>query len=257
MDMRLRWMIFTLAAVQLGACRGEQGAAPKAASDAASAPAAAARSDDLVIRRRASGSQIAEPAESTVYLSGTKRITDEPRRRIVYDLAGKTATIIQKDRQAYFVVTFDQVLEQRHKLNQRFESLPLEDRKQAGFDKEMTLTATDKVEKIAGYDAKEHLVAGGPVTGSVWLTEAIRYPPAWRGHELIIANVENTGYVLRRLSESVAALNGYPLKLALTMNIKGQQVSMLSEVVEVRTGSAPPELLVAPADFRKAELPPA
>lgn len=40
----------------------------------------------------------------------------------------------------------------------------------------VTLKPTGRREKIVGYEAKKHALEGGPMTGSVWVTDALQIP---------------------------------------------------------------------------------
>jgi hypothetical protein len=208
--------------------------------------------DNPVVLRAVTTSVGDHQAEARLYWSSNKRVTDQDNRRLIFDLETKTVTVIDKEHKVYAVRTFDEVLEQRDALNQRFEALPAAEREQLGLDKPIALTRSGRTEKIAGYDAIEYLIKGGPISGSVWVAEALQPAPAWREWERVIANVESSGYAGRQLSEEVAKLKGFAVRTAVTLNLGEQQLPLTIEVVEVTNTALPPEVLVVPEGFQNA-----
>jgi hypothetical protein len=215
-----------------------------------------ARSNDhpLTLRNKTTGPGGAL-IESQLFWNGSKRVTEQAHRRIIFDLETKTVTVIDKERKAYSVRTFDEVEQQREALNKRFEALSLEDRRKVGLDKPMILKATGKAGKIAGFPAAEYVIEGGPISGALWIAEALQPPLAWRDWEWVIANVESTGYAGRKLAEEIAKLKGFLVRMEVTIDIGSQSVPISSEIVHVIAKAPPPEVLVVPEGFQEVDAP--
>jgi len=208
---------------------------------------------DLVVRQRSSaglGGQA--PGEETVYLTSDKIVTDSAATRIVVDLEQKTVTSIDKEKKAYGVLTFDELRAQMDTLRKTLESLPPESRKQlsALLDDSgpVTVKESGKTETIAGYAAKEYSLSGGPYSGSIWTTTAIATPPAFSKWKTI---ERSHGGAAQRLGEAMQRVDGFPLRTRIEIKSGGQPVTLSNEVLEVKDGSPPAELLKVPPGFTK------
>lgn len=208
---------------------------------------------DLLIKRKVVAA--AGPLDSSVYWGSRYRITDDATRRISFDREAKTVTVLDKKSNAYFTITFDQVLEQRKKQDDRFEALPAEERAKVGLDKPIELTATGKSETISGHVAKEYSFNTPQMKGAVWLAESIAPPVSWAEWNDVIANIESSGYAGRRLSEAIARINGYPVRSSLDVTLGTQRATMTLEVTEVAFGKIPDEIVQLPTGAIKAEAP--
>jgi hypothetical protein len=217
------------------------------------APKAAA--NDLIIKRQVTTPGGGASIDSTCYWGERLRVTDDPQRRVSFDLDTKTVTVLDKKSNAYFTLTFDQVLQQRQAQDQRFEGLPLEERKKVGLDKAIELTPSGKAETIAGRPAKEYTFGAAQLSGSVWIAEDLQAPSGWAEWNNVIANVESSGYAGRKLAESIGRIKGYPVRSTLNVTMGAQQTAFTVEVTEVLHGVIPPEMTKPPAGAIKAEAP--
>jgi len=218
---------------------------------------------DLTLRQRTTGAgTTSEPHEEMQYWTATKRITDGPHMRMILDVSAKTMTFVDKDKKTYRVQTFDQMHQQIEAAKKQMESLPPQARemmeKMTGGTASVNLKPTGKTEKIAGYEAKEYLIEGtGPMTGSVWITEALQIPmdPAtWEQVGAAMAGPQGQAY---KLQAAMAKLKGLPLRTSMNTMMGPQKVGVTNEVIEVQEKSAPPEVLTVPEGFKKLEAPPA
>jgi len=217
----------------------------------------AAGSKDLVLRRRIGVDQPGTVVRETVYYwSDTRRVADDPRFRTIFDRSAKTVTVVDKSNRTYYVRTFDDLLRMRETLRKRFESLSLDDRKSWGLDERVTLTPTGQSEKIAGYEANEYQIDGGPIGGTVWIAEGIKTGTEWPDWEKIEATVGSAGYAGRQLAEAINQLGGFPVRTSMKFTVAGRPESAVAEVVEVRKMSLPPEMLAIPDRFEKVPAPP-
>lgn len=212
-----------------------------------------AKGTDLIIKRKvvAAGG----PQDSSVYWGPRYRVTDDANRRISFDLDTKTVTVLDKKSNAYFTMTFDQVLAQRKQQDERFQALPIDQRAKAGLDKPIELTATGKTETILGHPAKEYTFGAGQLSGSVWIAEGIDPPPNWAQWNDVIANVESSGYAGRQVSEAISRVKGYPVRSTLDIAIGQQRAKFSLEVTEASFGTMPDEVTRLPPGAIKAESP--
>jgi hypothetical protein len=210
---------------------------------------------DLVIKRTVKGPGGGPTVDSTCYWGERLRVTDDAKRRVSFDLDTKTVTVLDKKSNAYFTLTFDQILQQRQAQDKRFEALPLDERKKVGLDKPIELMASGKSETIAGRSAKEYTFGGAQLTGSVWIAEELQPPPGWAEWNNVIANIESSGYAGRQLAESIGRLKGYPMRSTLNVTMGAQQSAFTIEVVEASHGAIPPEMTAPPPGAIKAEAP--
>ena len=224
-----------------------------ACSPAAEAPKETPK--DLVIKRKVTTLGGGPNVESTCYWGERLRVTDDDKRRVSFDLDTKTVTVLDKKSNAYFTLTFDQVLQQRQAQDKRFETLPLEERKKVGLDKPIELTPSGKTESIAGRPSKEYTFGAAQLSGSVWIAEDLQPSPTWAEWTNVIANIESSGYAGRQLAESIGRIKGYPMRSTLNVTMGAQQTAFTVEVTEASTGTIPQEMTKPPAGAIKAEPP--
>jgi hypothetical protein len=192
--------------------------------------------------------------EAELYWSGNKRVTEQKKQRMIFDIDSKTVTVVDKQHKQYSIRSFDEILKQREVLNKRFDAMSQQQRERVGLGKPITLKPTGKTEKIVGYTAKEYVLDGGPFAGSMWIAEDLQ-PATWRQWQQVVANAESSGYAGRQLAEAIASQGGFLVRSELTLNLGAKPISLSTEVIEVSAKAAPPDLLVVPEGFHKVEAP--
>ena len=215
--------------------------------------AATVGATDLVVHQRLSNGLPGSGASTeTVYLAGDKMVTDAGTTRTIVDLAKQTITSIDVTKRTYTVVTFDDLTAQMDALKKSLESLPPEARRQMGalFDEggPVTVTPSGKTERIAGYDAKEYVLKGGQYSGSVWATDAIATPAAFAKWKRI---EQSRGGAGRQLGEAMSRITGFPLRTRIEAKAGPRSMVLSNEVLDVKEGAPPAEMLVVPAGFTK------
>ena len=216
--------------------------------------AAAVEAKDLVVKQRASsGFGGGQTNDETVYVTSDKIVTDSPAQRTIVDLDAKNITSIDKAQKTYTVITIDELHQQMEMLKASLDSMPPDARKQmaALFDdsQAVVIKETGKTETIAGHTAKENTLSGGPYSGYVWTTEEIETPAAftkWKSLEGM------RGGAARRLGEAMQQLKGFPVRTKIDMKTGGQPISLTNEVLEVKEGTPPKDVLTVPPSYAKA-----
>ena len=211
------------------------------------------RAADLTIRQRVTTTgPRAETHEATEYVTATRRITDDPAHRTIVDLDAKTLTLLDKAKKTYTVTTFDELRRQMEQARKQLDAMPPEARKMMGaMDAEVTLRPTGKTEKIAGYEAKEYALSGGPTTGAVWATEEIELPSKAEDWDKFRGAVGGANGPGSKLGEAMAKLKGFPLRTNVTYTMGPVTAGFATEVLSVAEQTAPPEMLTLPSDARK------
>ncbi len=213
-----------------------------------------ARPTDLAVRERSSGG--GRVAEQTTYYAGRKTVVDGERQRTVIDLDAKTITMIDKASKSYAVTTFDNVRGQGDALKKRFDALPPEEQqKMTGGDQPVTTKATGKTEQIAGYEATEYLVEVGPLSGSIWVTEAVEPPAVKHDWETTSSSMRGFTRIIDRFSDALLGLKGLPLRKVITTTRGDDKSVGTTEVLEVIASPVPAEMLTVPEGYNKVALP--
>lgn len=213
--------------------------------------ASTAGAADLIVRQRTSTGLTTTPNEETVYLMPSSIVTDSHAMRMIVDLDKGTITSADKAQRTYTVTTFDQLQAQLAVIRKAIEAMPPDARERMApllDETPVTLEATGKTDTIAGYVAKEHVLRGGPYSGSIWTTDAIATPPAfqkWKAME------KSYGGAARQLGEAIEKLRGFPLRSRIETKTAGQTVVLGNDVVEVREGSTPEDVRKVPPGFTK------
>jgi hypothetical protein len=220
---------------------------------ALAAPAAA---KDLMLRQRAFGPGGPEGGEEqTEYFSGDRIVIASPSRRAIVDLKAQTWTLIDPQRKTYSVMTFDELRRLSARAAKALEALPPETREKLALDTPVAVRPTGKSERIAGHTAKEYEVSGGAATGSVWLTDEIAMPSEVREWEKVSSSLGTAKGVGAGLAAAIANLNGVPLRTKVTVAIGPRKIESGTEVLEVREGTPPADLLAVPDGFKKVTAP--
>jgi len=224
--------------------------------------AAAAQAGDLTVRQRTTtgGGRNAQTREETQYAHGDTLVIDGPDERTIVDVGARTMTIADKQKKTYFVLTFDQMRAQADAVQKKLQEMPSQERgmmdQMLGNGAPVTLQPTGKKETIAGYEATEYALRGGPFQGSVWTTEALALPEGVRKWRELSASATAQKGPGRQLAEALAHAKGVPLRTTMTATIGPGTFSTSTEAVQVSTAPPPPDVLVVPPGFTKTAPPP-
>jgi hypothetical protein len=224
--------------------------------------AAAAQAGDLTVRQRTTtgGGRNAQTREETQYAHGDTLVIDGPDERTIVDVGARTMTIADKHKKTYFVLTFDQMRAQADAVQKKLQEMPSQERgmmdQMLGNGAPVTLEPTGRKETIAGYEATEYALRGGPFQGSVWTTEALALPEGVRKWRELSASATAQKGPGRQLAEALAHAKGVPLRTTMTATIGPGTFSTSTEAVEVKTAPPPPDVLVVPPGFTKVAPPP-
>ncbi len=227
-----------------------------------------ALAEDLILRQRTS-SGVGGPGrsgESTQYWSDGAMVTDSPETRVIIDFAGKTMTVANKQKKTYFTQTFDEIDQQtkavRAEMEKQMAKLPPEARQMmdkmgmnpAGSSEPVKATPTGKTEKIAGYEAKEYQLQG-PISGSVWITDALQLPVKPEDTAALAKGFGGTGGAGAKLAEALLQLKGMPLRSTYEFGGGASRLKTTTEVLEVSRQAPPPELMKVPSGYKKTAPP--
>jgi hypothetical protein len=212
---------------------------------------------DLMVRQRSvSGFGGLPPSEETVYLMGNRIVTDSNAMRTIVDLDKKTITAVDKRKQTYSVLTFDELKAQMDALRRSIDKLPPEVRQQVSplFEEgePVVVTPTGRTETIAGHKANEHKLSGGPYTGAVWTTSDLETPPEFKKWKAI---EQSRGGAARRLGEAMEKVSGFPLRTQLKVKTAAEPIELSNEVLEVREETPPADVAKVPDGFTKQAAP--
>lgn len=221
---------------------------------------------DLTLRQRTTTSGVvAGTQESTQYWAGNRIVTDGPGNRVIFDLSAETMTLADKRQKTYFTQTFAEVREQAEMMKsesrKQMEKLPPQAREMMGkmgmnlaTETAVTVKPTGKTEKIAGYEAKEYGFVAGPVSGSVWATEALPPPGGPKAREAFskIMGVAAPG---ANVAQAIAQIDGVPLRTTFRSGTAPQMFTTTTEVVEVSETVPPAEVMKVPEGFAKVDSP--
>jgi hypothetical protein len=213
---------------------------------------------DVIVRQRSvSGATAGGPREETVYLGAQRVVTESDAMRTIVDLDRRTITAADKTKRTYTVLTFDELNAQMAALKQQLDALPEEARRAMAPLLEdgppVAVTATGKSQTIAGHRASEHALKGGVYSGSVWSTEDIPTPAAFIKWKEIERSGQGPG-TGRQLGAAMQKIPGFPLRTRIETKTAGGTVVLSNEVLSLREGETPKDLLAVPPGFAKQEL---
>jgi hypothetical protein len=223
--------------------------------------AADAQAGDLTVHQRTTtgGGRNAETREETQYAHGDTLVIDGRDERTIVDVAARTMTIADKTKKTYFMLTFDQMRAQADAVQKKLQDMPRQERgmmdEMLGNGAPVTLQPTGKKETIAGYEASEYVLNGGPFHGAVWTTEALSLPEGVRKWRELSASATAQKGPGRQLAEALAHAKGVPLRTTMTATIGPGTFSTSTEATAVSTAPPPPDVLVVPPGFTKVAAP--
>lgn len=197
--------------------------------------------------------------EEMQYVTGDLMVVDGPDARTIIDVGKQTVTVADKEKKTWFVMTFADMREQAEAVQKQIDSMPPEAKKQMeamlGKDTPVVVTPTGKREKIAGYDASEHSVAGGPFNGVIWTTTEVSMPQGITKWRQLSAQTMAANGPGRRLSEALASVEGVPLRTTMTATMGDNQFTTKAEAVEVKEAKPPADVLRVPDGYSKVDTP--
>ncbi len=218
---------------------------------------------DLIVHQQTSisGRGADSSEEGTQYWSAHKVVVDNAKMRVITDLAAKTVTMADKEAKTYHTRTFEEVRQQvdavQAAIEKQMEQMPPEARaflKKMGNPLEananIKLKLTGKSEKIAGFEAKEYTVEGGPMRGAVWASDALPLPLSPEDAEVFRNAMGGMGGKGLDLAKAMARVNGLPLRTTMTVDMGQQAMTTTTVVTDVREAVPPPEAMAVPAGFK-------
>ncbi|HVN86070.1 MAG TPA: DUF4412 domain-containing protein [Candidatus Binatia bacterium] len=225
--------------------------------------AVTASAKDLTIHQRTSIGVHGGTAQDVMeYWSGSKMVSDDSQMRSIVDLDARTFTMLDKAKKTYFTETFDEMrsqVERAHQAMQKqLESLPPQAREMMGNfnpDTPITVKATGKTEKIAGYDAKEYALEGGATSGSVWASDALLPPVAPEKVEALRKAMNGMPGPGGKLAGAMVQIKGLPLRTTMMTTMGPQKVASSTEVIEVSEKVPPADVMTIPDGFTKTAPP--
>ncbi len=222
------------------------------------AATAAAQAGDLTVRQRTTMGG-ATTREETQYAHGHLLVIDGPDTRTIVDVNARTMQVADKRTRTWFAMTFDDLRRQADAVQRRARAMPPEARKMLdellGSGDTVRLEPTGRRETIAGYEATEQALAGGPFRGSIWTTDAVPVPDGVRKWRELSADSTGAAGPARPLTQALARVRGLPLRTSMTANVGGSTFATATEVLEVRRTPVPREVLEIPAGFEKVAAP--
>jgi hypothetical protein len=213
---------------------------------------------NLTLRQRTTTSgTLASTQEFTQYWVGSRIVNDGRGSRVLFDLDAGTMTMVDKRGTSYYTQTFAEVREQADSMTadaqKALEKSPPEVRATRG-KAAVSVKRTGKAAKIAGYLAREYAFAGGGVTGSIWVTDALTPPGGSKAHEAfsrMMGLAPPGAYV----AEAIAQIPGVPLRTTFRSGGDAKPFQTTTEVVEVSEKDPPADVTNVPEGFAKVESP--
>lgn len=212
-----------------------------------------AQAGDLIIRQRITGDGESNSVrEETQYLTATQRITDSEDSRLIIDLSAQSMTVANKAKKSFQVLSFEQIRQQTQAMRAQFDKLPPEAKKQLpDLDGDVTIKATGKTDTMLGHPVKQYAVTSGLASGDLWVTEDFLPPGdvgAWKDAMTTMSGPNGPG---GKLAAALADLRGSQLRSSFTTKIGPRQMTVVTEVIEITSKSAPAEVTKPPAGFEK------
>ena len=222
-------------------------------------PPAITSAADLRIRQRVTLEGAPRSTELVYYWTAGRKIVDREHQRVVIDFDRRTVTTLDKRDRTYRVETFEDLKRQIERMTafmrRGLRGLSRERREgmgQGGLDPRarFTLRPSGRSERIAGHVARELVVTGGPLTGSIWIGRDVRRPREDREWAPFMENFGGLDVAGSKFASAMARLDGWPLRTDLWTPA---DVTVHSEVLEVDTEPPGAELLSIPEGYRPSD----
>ena len=222
---------------------------------------------DLTLRQRVTTTGVRpDTHEATQYWTEDKMVTDAPNDRIIIDLGAQVMTIADKRQQTYSTQTFAEMQQRaeaaKAAMQKQMENLPPQSREIMGkmgvgpnaADVTVSVKPTGKSEKIAGYEAKEYAIESGPMTASIWASDALQPPGGAKAREAL--GKMTAGMPGSKFAEAIGAIKGVPLRTIIRSTMgPTKSFSSTTEVIEVSEKAPPAAAMEVPAGFKKVAAP--
>ncbi len=217
---------------------------------------AATATTEVVLRTRLTIDGASGAHEQVAAWTAGRKVVDDGRRRVIFDYARRTVTTCDQRDRTCRVTTLDEVRRDVERVTDRMRRglrrVAREHRAElaeGGFDPRprFTLRPSGRRERIAGLDAYELLLDGGPVTGSIWVSPAIDRPREdleWAPFTERFGGLDVMG---SKLASAMARLRGWPVRTVLWTPVAA---TVRTEVIDVRAAVPDADLFAVPDGYR-------
>jgi hypothetical protein len=192
----------------------------------------------------------------TQYLSASRMRVSGDERDTIVDLVSGKITILDNRRKEYSATTLDELRAFTDQIDSAMAGRPI-------VDATVGATATVTVEKgtggkkIAGYDTQQYILTMGESTRvEVFMTTAFE-PPAryFDARKVLYASQGPLARRFDRVYDEMKKMKGFPLATAIDFRMRVARRQVSTEATEVRKGSIPDSVFVAPSDYKKIDSP--
>lgn len=193
---------------------------------------------------------------STQYVSSTKTRTSDGQNDTILDYATGAMTFIDHKDKSYSQTTQQEMADYMARLEKDLKGNPMLESMFGGSDA-VSVKKGKGSRKIAGYDCDEYTMSmGSTFAVEFCAAKALKLPKEYyEGRKLNYAAMGPMGKRFLTMFEEMKKVEGFPLSLAMDVDMGVMKQETLSEAIEVKKGAIPASTFDLPAGYKKKKSP--
>lgn len=193
---------------------------------------------------------------STQYVTPTKTRTSDGESDTILDFPTGGMTVVDHKKKEYWQTTIQEMAAYMDRVTKDLEGNPMLEKMFGGPD-DVSVEKGKGSRKVAGYDCHDYTMSmGRSFVFELCAAPALQPPPQYyEGRKLSYAAMGPVGKRFAKMFEEMKEVKGFPLSLAMDVDMGVMKQETLSEAIEVKTGAIPASTFDLPAGYKKKPSP--
>jgi hypothetical protein len=193
---------------------------------------------------------------STQYMTSTKSRTTDGQNDTIIEYSTGRMVFIDNDKKQYWETTVAEMAAYMDRLEKDMKGDPMFDSMFGGAE-DVEVEKGKGSRKIAGYECDDYTMSmGRSFVFELCAAKGLQPPPQYYdGRKVSYAAMGPMGKRFAKMFEEMKEIKGFPLSLAMNMDLGMMKQQTLSEAIEVKKGAIPDSTFDIPAGYKKKPSP--
>ena len=193
---------------------------------------------------------------STQYVSSTKSRTTDGETDTILDFPTGGMTVVDHKKKEYWQTTIQEMAAYMDKLYKDVGNNPMF-ASMFGGNEDVYVEKGKGSRKVAGYECQDYTLSmGRSFVFDVCAAPALQPPPQYyEGRKLSYAAMGPVGKRFSKMFDEMREIKGFPLRMAMDVDMGVMKQETLSEAIEVKKGAIPASTFELPAGYKKKKSP--
>ena len=192
----------------------------------------------------------------TQYLTSKKARTTDGQNDSIIDFASGRFVFVDHKSKEYWETTLEEMAAYFDKIEKQLKGNPVMESMFGGPD-DVIVEKGQGARKVAGYDCDDYTMSmGKSFVFELCAAKGLKPPPQYyEGRKFSFASMGPMGKRYAKMFEEMKKINGFPLSLAMDMDMGKAKTHTLTEATEVKKGPIPDSIFEIPAGYAKKPSP--